>query len=124
MYQIKEFSELLNITVDTIRYYEKIGLTKSPDRNLNGYRKYSNQDLHIYKFILRCKSFSFTLKEIRPLLRYLETGKGKTKSFEPFLEEKIIEITKKQKELRLLKKQISTILESCVIKDCSLLDYL
>lgn len=124
MYKIKEFSELLNIKTDTIRYYEKIGLTNSPDRSLNGYRKYSKQDLHIYKFILRCKSFGFTLKEIRPLLRYIDTGKGKSKSLKPLLDKKLIEITKKQKELRVLKKQIETILESCITKDCSILDYL
>ena len=71
MYKIKEFADQLNIKTDTIRYYEKIGLTKSPDRSLNGYRKYSEPDLHIYQFILRCKKFGFTLKEIKPLLDFI-----------------------------------------------------
>ncbi|PIK14013.1 MerR family transcriptional regulator [Halobacteriovorax sp. JY17] len=124
MYRIKEFAEKLNIKTDTIRYYEKINLTKSPDRSLNGYRKYSEKDLHIYQFILRCKQFGFTLKEIKPLLDFILSNKGKSTDLKPFLDKKIIEIQKKERELRKLKSQIKTILESCTRNDCSLLDYL
>lgn len=43
-YNIKEFSQLLGLSVDTLRYYEKCGLI-SPKRNeVNKYREYNEKD--------------------------------------------------------------------------------
>ncbi|OIQ19235.1 MAG: hypothetical protein BM556_08090 [Bacteriovorax sp. MedPE-SWde] len=124
MYKIKDFSNQLGVKSDTIRYYEKIGLTKKPDRSLNGYRTYSQQDLYIFKFIMRCKEFGFSLKEIKPILNYILNTSKNTSKIEKLLEEKILEIEIKQRELRKLKKQLKTVLESCIKEDCTILDYL
>ncbi|RYM02704.1 MerR family transcriptional regulator [Sporolactobacillus sp. THM7-7] len=43
-YKIKEVSKLFNIGIDSLRYYEKVGIL-SPKRGNNGYRYYSLQDL-------------------------------------------------------------------------------
>jgi len=124
MYKIKELTDKLNIKPDTIRYYEKIGLVKAPNRKANGYRLYSDDDLLIFKFILRCKEFGFTLKEIRPIISFVNQNKKTPKNLDVMLKKKIDDIQRKQKELRDLKKQLNILLESCIKEDCSLLDYL
>ena len=48
---IKEVSEMFEISADTLRYYEKVGLIPRIHRNSNGIRNYSTQDLAHIEFI-------------------------------------------------------------------------
>ena len=43
--KIQEFSQQTGLSTKTIRYYESIGILRSPQRAPNGYREYSEQDL-------------------------------------------------------------------------------
>jgi len=52
----------------TIRYYEEIGLV-SPARAGNGYRAYSNEDVHRLAFLKRARSLGFSIEECRQLLQ-------------------------------------------------------
>lgn len=56
------------ISAKTIRYYESIGLTPSPDRRDNGYRDYCANDVATLKFVQRARGLGFTLEEVRALL--------------------------------------------------------
>ena len=50
-YKIHQICQLYHIGADPLRYYEKMGLLH-PDRNtINGYRKYSEEDIRRLKFI-------------------------------------------------------------------------
>lgn len=51
----------------TIRYYDEIGLV-SPDRAENGYRSYSNDDIHRLSFLKRARNLGFSIDECRQLL--------------------------------------------------------
>ena len=48
---IKEISEQLNISRDTLRYYEKIGLIKEVPRTLGGIRDYQQEQINNINFI-------------------------------------------------------------------------
>ena len=54
MYTISQFAELLKLSIDTLRYYEKEGLIK-PQRNPQNQRVYSTADVAWMEFILRLK---------------------------------------------------------------------
>jgi len=82
-YKIGEIAKELGIKIDTIRYYEKIGLIPKPKRLENGYRVYSEKHIYIIKFIISSKNFGFTLKEIKKVLGIL-TKENDTKSINSY----------------------------------------
>lgn len=64
--QIKAFSPLVGVSMDTIRYYEKMGLVH-PQRLDNGYRDYDYQCVAQIKMIVVLKHLGFSLQEIAQL---------------------------------------------------------
>ena len=66
---IGELSQQINMSRDTIRFYEKEGLLQKAVRNLeNNYRDYDQHHLERLRFIRRCRSLGMTHEEIRTLL--------------------------------------------------------
>ncbi|MEO0682061.1 MAG: MerR family transcriptional regulator [Pseudomonadota bacterium] len=51
----------------TIRYYEEIGLV-TPQRSLNGYRRFRNEDVHVLAFLARARAVGFSIDDCRALL--------------------------------------------------------
>src|SRR5690349_4736492 len=62
-------SEGSGCTIETIRYYERIGLVPKPPRNASRYRVYAPGDVQRLAFIRRARELGFTLDEVRDLLR-------------------------------------------------------
>jgi MerR family transcriptional regulator, mercuric resistance operon regulatory protein len=54
--------------IETIRYYEKIGLMPEPQRDKNGYRTYLQEDERRLRFILRARHLGFDIGDVRGLL--------------------------------------------------------
>ena len=57
-----------NVSVDTVRYYERAELLPSPSRTASGYRTYPAVTVERLRFIRRAKDLGFSLDEIRDLL--------------------------------------------------------
>ncbi|MBI3827319.1 MAG: helix-turn-helix domain-containing protein [Candidatus Rokubacteria bacterium] len=55
--------------VETIRYYERVGLLPAPPRSEGGYRLYRVEHLKRLNFIRRARGLGFSIGEIRRLLR-------------------------------------------------------
>src|SRR5438270_5491618 len=72
--RIGELSRRTGCNIETIRYYESIGLLPRPDR-LGRYRQYDAASISSLAFIRRARGLGFTLDEIRALLR-LSVGGG------------------------------------------------
>ena len=65
---VKELSELTQVSVQALHYYDKVGLLKPSLRHDNGYRIYSESDLLRLQKIIALKSFCFDLTQIKELL--------------------------------------------------------
>lgn len=63
-----DLARAAGVNVQTLRYYERLGLLPPPGRTRSGYREYAPQDLRRLRFILRAKELGFTLKEVGELL--------------------------------------------------------
>ena len=57
-----------DVSIDTIRYYEKSGLLAPQARLASGYRRYGEEQVSRLRFIRRAQELGFTLKDIRELL--------------------------------------------------------
>lgn len=66
--QIGELSRRSGCNVETIRYYERIGLLPRPLRNASRYRLYSADDVGRLTFVRRARELGFSLDEVRTLL--------------------------------------------------------
>ena len=67
--QIGELSRRTGCNIETIRYYERIGLLPRPGRSGNGYRVYGPADIERLRFIARGRDLGFSLEEVRSLLQ-------------------------------------------------------
>jgi len=54
--------------VETIRYYERIGLLPKPDRTSGNYRSYPSEHVHRLAFIRRARELGFAIEDVRELL--------------------------------------------------------
>src|SRR3954468_3920964 len=53
LFTIQEAAEITDLTVHTLRYYERIGLLLPVGRAANGHRRYSQQDINLMKSLNR-----------------------------------------------------------------------
>lgn len=65
---IQETAILTNLTKETIRYYEKVGLLM-PQRQINGYRDYQSKDIKDLHFIRKMKLLNVPLADIAVLIK-------------------------------------------------------
>ena len=72
--QIGDASRRSGVHVETIRYYERIGLVAPPSRNRGGRRLYSGADVRRLAFIRHCRDLGFSLDDVRALLDLVDGG--------------------------------------------------
>jgi MerR family mercuric resistance operon transcriptional regulator len=71
---IGELSRRAQCNIETIRYYERIGMLPLPRRQGGRYRRYDADDIGRLRFIRRARQLGFTLNEVRALLRLAVAG--------------------------------------------------
>ncbi|GHC67433.1 Cu(I)-responsive transcriptional regulator [Neogemmobacter tilapiae] len=108
----------------TIRYYEDIGLLTA-DRAANGYRDYSNEDVHRLRFVQRSRSLGFSVEECRQLLSLYTDRDRASADVKAIATEKLGEIDRKIAELTGLREMLGHLVENChgdARPDCSIID--
>lgn len=83
---IKRFSELTELSLHTLRYYEKIGLLKNVKRNSSGHRVYTDKDADWVAFIKKLKETSMPLETILEYASLRELGSSTVQSRQEILE--------------------------------------
>ena len=100
--------------IETIRYYEAIGLIPAPARTAAGYRSYDDEHVRRLNFIQRAKSLGFSSEKIQGLLELTDSGETHTRGDVKALTEKHIdEIAAKIKDLQKIKRRLSQISSFC-----------
>ncbi|WP_411994685.1 MerR family transcriptional regulator [Agarivorans sp. DSG3-1] len=73
-YTVKQAAELVGITSDTLRFYEKKGLLFNVNRSPNGHRRFSSQNVEWLRFIVCLKSTGMSLDTIKQYRDMLDEG--------------------------------------------------
>jgi len=110
----------------TIRYYEDIDLIK-PARAANGYRNYSEQDVHSLTFLHRARDLGFSVEECRLLLSLYNDKNRSSSEVKSLALHKVATIEKKITELTSMKEMLTRLATDCQgdnRPDCPILDEL
>jgi DNA-binding transcriptional MerR regulator len=91
---IGDLSKEAGVKVVTIRYYEQIKLMPPP-RTEGNYRAYEQEHVHRLRFIHRCRSFGFTLDQVRDFLRLSTQPKQKCSEVDRITANHLKEIERK-----------------------------
>ncbi len=114
MYRIGELAKRSQMSVDTLRYYEKEGLLQPTARSDSGYRLYADSVTARVDFIRRAKRVGFTLSEIQDLLELqIDKSAHSCEDVKSLTESKLIDIEARMRELEEIRRALSHLHESC-----------
>ncbi|MDP4143002.1 MAG: MerR family transcriptional regulator [Bacillota bacterium] len=107
-YLRNQIAKLANISVETLRYYEKFGLMPIPKRNESGYRIYDDDTLKRLEVIGYAKACGLTLEEIRELLPIIYDSNINYDNVIEIIDNKINVINEKINELNRMVQILNT----------------
>lgn len=111
--KIGQVSKQTGIPVETIRYYEKIGLLPEPAREESGYRRYSEDHVKRLQFIRRCRNLDMAQDEIRELVQLAEQPGRNCQEVDDLLARHLSHVRARLKELRDLEQQLARLRDAC-----------
>jgi MerR family mercuric resistance operon transcriptional regulator len=124
---IGKLSKETGVHIETIRYYEKIGLLPAPPRSGGGHRLYDKEHLARLIFLRRSRELGFSLEEIRALLQLVTGGKYTCGEVKALTVEHLCNVRQKLTDLRKLEHLLVDISSQCdggLTQDCPILEML
>jgi MerR family transcriptional regulator, copper efflux regulator len=109
---IGKLANAAGVGVDTVRFYERAGLLKKPQRTAAGYRLYAESEAGRLRFIRRAKALGFSLEEVTELLR-LNDGGGRRGAVRALAEQRLSEIEQKLRELSRMRETLRHLVHQC-----------
>lgn len=110
----------------TIRYYEEIGLI-APGRRDNGYRDYSDDDIHRLAFLKRARSLGFSIEDCRQLMALYGDRHRASADVRRLASDHVTAIGDKIRELEIMRHTLNRLIEAChgdSRPDCPILEEL
>ena len=111
--RIGELAKATGIDVETLRYYERVGLVQRPARQANGYRAYGQDAIERANFIRHCRTLDMGLGDIKRLLDFTSKPDADCFDVNHLLDEHLVRVRAKLKSLRTLEKQLARLRSQC-----------
>ena len=111
--RIGELSKQSGVEVETIRYYERIGLLAKPLRSANGYRSYDQTALERLAFIRHSRQLDMSLADIQRLLEFVEHPGADCAEVDQLVESQLAQVQARISSLMLLEKQLTALRAQC-----------
>jgi MerR family mercuric resistance operon transcriptional regulator len=112
-FTIGALSELTGVNIETIRYYERIGLMPQPRRSDGRHRLYDQELMQRLRFIRRSRELGFSIDEIRALLRLADRGGLACAEVKDITVTHIADIRGKISDLKKLQSGLTRLAEAC-----------
>ena len=127
MLTIGTMSRKTGTNVQTIRYYEQIGLLPEPERTQGGQRRYHNADLDRLAFIRHARQLGFPLQGIRELLVMADQPQQSCKEVDAIARRQLVEVEQRLARLNALRKELKRMIVDCgggSVAECRILGVL
>ncbi|MFO1351207.1 MAG: MerR family transcriptional regulator [Gammaproteobacteria bacterium] len=115
---IGQLAQAAQVNVETIRYYQRLGLLAAPQRPYGSIRRYGDAELERIQFIKRAQRLGFTLAEIA-LLFTLDATRDRQQAHHLAVR-KIEEIDQRVADLRAMRAALRQLVEACEAGDANL----
>lgn len=125
--QIGELARTTSTKVETIRFYEKIGLLPEPGRTAGNYRDYGAAHLARLSFIRRARDLGFTLDQVRALLSLSDDRSRSCGAVDTVARAHLAQIDQKIADLRALRRELDELIGQCSqgsISECRIIEAL
>jgi Cu(I)-responsive transcriptional regulator len=109
---IGEVGERSGLPAKTIRYYEEIGLIR-PARDVNGYRAFTERDVHVLAFLGRARALGFSIEECRTLLALWQDEGRASADVKRVAEEHLARIDQRIADLQGLRDTLARLVAAC-----------
>ncbi len=110
MLTIGYLARAAGVNIETVRYYQRVGLIQEPPKPAEGYRHYPADAVDRIRFIKRAQQLGFSLKEIAELL---ELGTGHCLDVRARAEKKRARIEQQISDLKKLQKTLDNLITAC-----------
>lgn len=120
-------SERSGVNIETIRYYEKIGVMPAPARSAGGYRVYGAGHVKRLHFVRRGRELGFSLDKLRGLLHLVDGHAYTCSEVHALAVGHLKEIRQKIADLRRLERVMSDMAARCTtdqVPECPIIDAL
>lgn len=109
---IGEVSRRTGCNIETIRYYERIGLLPPPARR-GRYRLYGTEDVARLAFVRRARELGFPLEEVRTLLGLAANGEGACADTRRLAAAHLVAVRSKIADLRAIEGALAEAVQRC-----------
>jgi Hg(II)-responsive transcriptional regulator len=122
-----ELAERTGCNLETIRYYEKIGILPEPPRTEAGHRVYDETHVARLRFILRGRELGFSIDELRGLLQLVDRGTQTCAEVKAMTEQHLADVRAKIADLKRIEKVLAATAAQCSgeqVPECPVLEAL
>jgi MerR family mercuric resistance operon transcriptional regulator len=124
---IGELSRRTGVNIETIRYYERVGVLQAPPRTAGGRRTYGSKETRTLAFIRRARELGFSLEEIRALLNLGAPASASCAEVREIAARHLRDIREKIADLNKLDALLSKTIRRCsgkAVPECPIIDVL
>jgi DNA-binding transcriptional MerR regulator len=118
--RVGEIARQAGVSVDTVRFYERVGVLPAPERTESGYRDYVPDTVERIRLTRELQAIGFTLADAVDALAAHDTGDATCESERWRLDAALARVDAKLTELEALRGRIVQAQEACASGDCML----
>jgi Cu(I)-responsive transcriptional regulator len=110
---IGRLAQAAGVQVETVRWYEKVGVLASPTRTAGNYRVYDSSDLDRLSFVRRARNLGFSLDQVKTLLNLADDVGQHCGRVDEIADAHLREVDRKIADLQALRHELAAVIASC-----------
>lgn len=122
-----DLAKLTGCNLETIRYYENIGVMPEPPRTAKNYRTYDESHVGRLRFVMRARELGFTLEEVRDLLALVDGGAQTCNQVQVLANAHLASVRAKIADLKRIERVLAATVAQCTgddVPECPVIDAL